>query len=286
MAYDPATYPSFLPAWVRPTFEQLRPDQAILGASSAQLRRLSVGGTVQLGDGRLGRPTVLTVAAVVDDRFVGATELAVSDAGADRLSPRMSEQYLLVGYRGDRVVLEQSIRGLLPAGGVVRFRAPGETPFLRQGDAVLAQVFIKQRFGEFAYRQGPGKQIIEDPAWAADNIVVVDIPILGPIRCHRALIPLLQGALGELQQRNLAFLVDKSSFEGCWNPVLIDPGGELSRHAWGAAVDLNYAKNPTGIASGQDPRLVAVMERWGFTWGGSWLVPDPSHFEYLRPTQE
>jgi hypothetical protein len=25
------------------------------------------------------------------------------------------------------------------------------------------------------------------------------------------------------------------------------------------------------------------MERWGFTWGGRWLVPDPAHFEYLRP---
>ena len=67
--------------------------------------------------------------------------------------------------------------------------------------------------------------------------------------------------------------------------MLINPGGDLSRHAWGAAVDLNYAKNPTGTASGQDPRLVAVMERWGFTWGGGWLVPDPSHFEYVRPPQ-
>jgi hypothetical protein len=25
-----------------------------------------------------------------------------------------------------------------------------------------------------------------------------------------------------------------------------------------------------------------VMTRWGFTWGGHWLVPDPAHFEFLR----
>ena len=31
-----------------------------------------------------------------------------------------------------------------------------------------------------------------------------------------------------------------------------------------------------------DPRVVEVMERWGFEWGGRWLVPDPMHFEFLR----
>jgi D-alanyl-D-alanine carboxypeptidase len=25
-----------------------------------------------------------------------------------------------------------------------------------------------------------------------------------------------------------------------------------------------------------------VFERWGFTWGGRWLVPDGMHFEFLR----
>ena len=54
----------------------------------------------------------------------------------------------------------------------------------------------------------------------------------------------------------------------------------LFRSSW--AVDLNVAGNPTGLASAQDPRLVEVMERWGFTWGGRWLVPDPAHFEWLR----
>ena len=66
------------------------------------------------------------------------------------------------------------------------------------------------------------------------------------------------------------------------SPVLIDPGGDVSRHAWGAALDINYGRNPTGVSSGQDPRLVEIMERWGFTWGGTWLVPDAMHFEFLR----
>ncbi|MDP9406229.1 MAG: M15 family metallopeptidase, partial [Actinomycetota bacterium] len=48
----------------------------------------------------------------------------------------------------------------------------------------------------------------------------------------------------------------------------------------GIAVDLNAARNPFGARSVQDPRLVAVMARHGFGFGGRWPVPDPMHFEY------
>ncbi|MGH2726880.1 MAG: M15 family metallopeptidase, partial [Actinomycetota bacterium] len=41
-------------------------------------------------------------------------------------------------------------------------------------------------------------------------------------------------------------------------------------------------RNPYGEKPRQDPRLVALMERWGFTWGGRWLVPDGMHFEFVR----
>ena len=45
---------------------------------------------------------------------------------------------------------------------------------------------------------------------------------------------------------------------------------------------MNVSANPEGGASRQDPRLVEIFRRWGFTWGGDWLVPDPMHFEYTR----
>ena len=39
-------------------------------------------------------------------------------------------------------------------------------------------------------------------------------------------------------------------------------------------------RNPFRGASHQDPRLVRVMEKHGFTWGGRWPTrPDPMHFE-------
>ena len=52
-------------------------------------------------------------------------------------------------YDRDRAEVEVAIRGVVAPEVPVRFRGPGETPFFRQGDAVLAQVFIKERFGEF-----------------------------------------------------------------------------------------------------------------------------------------
>jgi hypothetical protein len=33
----------------------------------------------------------------------------------------------------------------------------------------------------------------------------------------------------------------------------------------------------------EDPVVVDVFERWGFTWGGRWVSRDPVHFEYVRP---
>jgi hypothetical protein len=52
-------------------------------------------------------------------------------------------------------------------------------------------------------------------------------------------------------------------------------------HAWGLAVDLNARANPFGGRSRQDPRLVRIMERHGFSWGGDFPTrPDPMHFEF------
>jgi hypothetical protein len=290
IAFDPATYTGFLPASARAALRRLTPTEALLGATSARLRHLGPGGRLELsrGSGGLkGSPPVdkgrrLTVAGVVDDALVGAAEVAVSRAGGRALG-LTSDRYALLAYRGGRAAVAAAVRRALPAGLPVRLRGPGETPFFRAGDAVLPQAMVKERFGEFAWRPAGGGDFVQDPAWRAANLATRRVPILGPVRCNRVLLPALAGAMRELEQHNLAGLVDPAAFAGCWNSRLTRGGSGASRHAWGAAVDLNVAGNPTGLDSAQDPRLVEVMERWGFTWGGRWLVPDPAHFEYLRP---
>jgi D-alanyl-D-alanine carboxypeptidase len=280
IGFDPATYPALLPASARAAFARLGPGEALLGSTSARLRRLGPGGRLRLAQGD-GRGRWLTVAGVVDDALVGAAEVAVTTAGA-RAVGITRDRYLLLAYRGGRAEVAAGLRRALPPGLPVRLRGPGETPFFRAGDAVLPQALVKERFGEFAWRKARGDAFAQDAAWQAANLVTARVPILGRVRCNRALVPSLAGAMGELRQRGLARLVDPAAYAGCWNPRLTRGGGGVSRHAWGAAVDLNVAGNPTGLASAQDPRLVEVMERWGFTWGGRWLVPDPAHFEWLR----
>jgi hypothetical protein len=275
-ALDPARHAAFVPADSRAAVAGRVPGRALLGATSARLRGVAAGGRLRLATG-----TELVVAGVVDDALVGAAEVVVSpdDGRALGLVPR----YLLVAHDGERAAVERAVRSLLPPATPVRFRAPGETPFLREGDAVLPQALVKDRFGEFAYRPGPGRAVELDPAWAADHLVTATVPLLGRVRCHRALLLALEGALADLEAASLGYLVKPEGFAGCWAPRRIAPGAPLSRHAWGIAFDVGLSAHPTGVSAAHDARLLAVMRRWGFTSGADWLVPDPAHFEYLRP---
>jgi hypothetical protein len=276
LAFDLQSYAPFFDGAAQAQLRALPPGQALLGATSAELRRLGPGGVVQLGNG-----AQVTVAGVVDDEVVGAAELVVDMTTAPAVGIE-TVRFLLVAYSGDRPAIERSIAALVPD-AAVRFRGRGETPYLRQGDAVLPQALIKARFGEFAYRPSSGRDVLEDPVWPQENIVTEAVPILGRITCHRAVLPAIEGAMRELEERNLAALVDPSGYRGCWVPSIITPGGGVSRHSWGVALDLNFSNNPTGLASVVDPRLIEVMDRWGFISGANYLVPDPGHFEYLRP---
>ncbi len=275
-AFDPASYGEFVAPDVAAALGGLGPGDALLGETAARLRGIGPGGGLELTGG-----TRLVVRGVVDDVAIGGMEIAVAPGTLPEVD---EERYLLARYRGERAELEAAIVQLLPAGVAARVRFPGETPVLRHGDAVLPQVSIKEAFGEFAIRpSGGGFEI--DPAWVGAHIVEAEVPLLGMVVCHRDLLPALRGAMEEVERRNLAFLVDPEGFQGCFNPRFIAGRRDPSRHAWGVAVDLNFGANPTGRESAQDPRLVAVMERWGFTSGHDWLIPDPGHFEYLRPPQ-
>ena len=86
----------------------------------------------------------------------------------------------------------------------------------------------------------------------------------------------------ELRSAGLGRLIE--TFNGCFVPRFInrDPTAMLSHHTWGIAIDMNLVGNYYGDRPHQDPRLVATLERWGFLWGGVFVVPDGNHFEYHR----
>jgi hypothetical protein len=285
-AVDLPSFAPFLPPADRSTLAAVENGEGILGSTAASVRGLGPGAILDFGRGARVR-----IAAVLPDELVGAAELLVSEETGRRIGVRR-DRYLLVqpldGRRMTSRSLKRAIQPLLPEGlgvfGRVQVRAPGETPYFRAGDAVLPPVLLKALFGEFAARtlKGQPGYIEVDPEWRRTHLATTRIPLLGPVTCHRGIVPQLRGAMTELGSDGLGRVI--RSFNGCFVPRFIsrDPTAMLSHHTWGVAIDMNLVGNYYGDRPHQDPRLVATLERWGFLWGGDFVVPDGNHFEYRR----
>jgi hypothetical protein len=266
IAVEPRRYARTLAPDARAPFADLREGTAIISRTEEGLRHVGVGAVLDLADGRSAR-----VVAVVDDGVLRWAEVAVP-AGDPRMPSLRTT--VIAGLRSPvtrRQLARWTERGaatrLLPGG-------PGDIGPARPGG-------LKVQFGEPAVGLPYGSDWIRvAPAFVHRYIVSRRVPILGTVSCHRAMLPHLRAALGELARRGLSGLVNPADFAGCYAPRRIQPRGQLSLHAWGLAVDLNASRNPFRGASHQDPRLVRVMEKHGFTWGGRWPTrPDPMHFE-------
>lgn len=273
LAVDPSAHAKGFADDAPEALVNLQPGEALLSESSATLRGLGPGSTVELAGGQ-----TYAVRGVVDDVFAGSAELVLhaADAEAQGIS---TERFVLVRHSGEREGLAAAIE---EAAGhhPLEVAAPEEVEAFRHGGTLLPQVAVKQRFGEFAYRPGAGRAIVQNDAWVDEHITTAGVPILGRVTCHRELIPRLRGALEAVEEANLGHTIDRAGYAGCYEPRLINEGGALSRHAWGLAIDLNARQNPYGAEPRQDPRLVKIFDQWGFTWGGRWLVPDGMHFEH------
>ena len=276
LAVDPETFSSFVADPARAAVSGLRPGGALLTETSRAIRDLELGDRIEL------RGAALEVTGIVDDVSGAGAELIVHRADAAAIGAA-TDRYLLLHHRPRARGSVTGAIGELTGDRTIRFRSATETTWLRHGDAVAPQVFVKRDFGEFAFRDGPGREIEIDARWIEANIVDGEVAILGAVRCHRELLGPLGQAMRSLSDDNLGHLVDPASFAGCWSPRRMADGQPLSRHAWGIAVDLNIDGNPRGSFSSQDPRLVDAMRSSGFTWGGTWLVPDPGHYELVPP---
>ena len=280
-AVHPVEYEPFVTPAERGVLADLANGFGILGESSARLRGLGPGAVLEFGD------ATVEVVAVWPDELVGAHELLVArDRG--RTLGVTHDRYALVQPEGEPTErrLAMLLRSALPPGSPVQVRSPGETPYFRQGDAVLPPVELKALFGEFAARPAPDRPgyLEIDPAWEETHIATERVPLLGHVTCNVALFPQIRGAVRELIELGLQDTVD--SFSGCYARRFAnrDPEQAISHHTWGVALDINVERNPFGAPPDQDPRMVEVFERWGFIWGGTFVRPDGMHFEYHRPS--
>jgi hypothetical protein len=286
-AIEVRTFAPFLPPADRATLAAVEEGEGILGSTSASVRGLGPGAVLDFGPG--GR---IRIAAVLPDELVGAAELVVSKDTGRRIGVTRDRHLLLQpaeGRRTTRRTLTKALQPLLPdglgvLGGRVQVRAPRETPYFRAGDAVLPPVLLKALFGEFAAHPARGRPgyLELDPAWISEHLVTTSVPLLGPVNCHRAIVPQLRGAMRDLRDSGLGSSI--RSFHGCFVPKFItrDPTALISHHTWGIAFDVNLEGNYYGQEPHQDRQLVETLERWGFLWGGDFVVPDGNHFEYRR----
>nr|MBA2625216.1 M15 family metallopeptidase [Acidimicrobiia bacterium] len=221
----------------------------------------------------------LIVAGVVDDVAVGTAEVVAHAADAGRLGLDPA-RFVLLGTTGAVGALEEEVAAVLTPHPRVLAATLGPFPWPTSWREVLPTALVKARFGEFSLRPTAGRSVAQEPGWAEANMGTATVPVLGEVRCHRAVLGPLTAALEELEAAGLAGLLRPGDYGGCFSPRLIAAGSSVSRHAWGLAVDVNVSTNPFGAAARQDPRLVEVMERHGFAFGGRWPVPDGMHFEY------
>jgi hypothetical protein len=266
---DPRGYASLVAERDRRAVGRLRPGRALLSETSARLRGR------RSGDLRLAGGRRLRVIGVVGDATAQAGELLVHSR-----EPRVdtAPRNIAVILRRDSVT-----RGAIArrAGGGAHARY-ADDPRGPAGRGPARPAELKARFGEPAVALPYGRDWVRlDPRFVRRHMVARRVPVLGQVTCHRRMLAPLRSAMAELRRRGLARLVDPGDYAGCYAPRRIRPGGPLSLHAWGLAVDLNASRNPFGGRSRQDARLVRTMKRHGFTWGGDWpTVRDPMHFEF------
>lgn len=278
-AYDnPAALAEMAPG-VAALVADLENDEVLLTTGAAELRRLGVGGTITLVSGQ-----TVTVAGVVPETVLGSVEIvfanlkALKDAGAVSIRPS-----LLVDYQGDAAVLEQALllanggRGVRVFGGRGAQDRDLPTP-------VLSVLEVKQLFGEFSFRPSGGRSVEIDPDWFDDNIVLVEVPIIGAMRCHRIFAEALSGVMADLVRDGLEEMIDLPAYQGCWTPRFIGGSKRLSRHSWGVAADINFGNDlDYSLGSPVHPILLNRMAEAGLVSGHRWVVADPGHFEYVGP---
>jgi len=259
----------------------LRAGEAVVSERSAALRGAEVGDVLTL-EGWNGEIREIPVGALAPDAELGWAEIVLDTEVARRLGLERPTR-VEVRNAADAGVARLAVETFLPRGDMVVVSVGPPPP------PVLPDVLVKERFGEFSFRPHPGDDGIDiDEAWVAAHIVTVDLPRLGTFRCHRLAVPYLRRSMEDVVSRRLGWLVDREDFQragGCYSPRLIRGDGAgfaVSRHAWGAAVDLNPSSNPFGGPARMESRLVDIFGAWGFAWGGGWLTPDPMHFEWRQ----
>lgn len=279
-AADAASYRRFTPAptaEVDDVWRAMAAGDVIISHQIGQDLHQDLGGTLDLRDSYDELP--LRVGAYATT--VPQVDAVVNERRGEQLGMK-GENALLVSLDHTRLAgITQAIRDVVGNLAEVQPLSQATSAEGTRQAAYLTGGAVARAVGSFAYRYFADGTVEPDPRWVAANIRTETVPILGRVTCHRVMLTQLRAALSEIVQRDLANTIDVGDYGGCYVPRFIgrDPRQGLSLHTWGIAIDLNVAGNQRGSAGEIDRRVVAIMKKWGFAWGGDWQWTDPMHFE-------
>ncbi|TIC82737.1 M15 family metallopeptidase [Nocardioides sp. GY 10127] len=280
LAVDPARYRRFAPAasaqtqavWnrvadgevaVRPGLRATLPVDAdgwLALGNAADSPRAHVGAYA---------PQVAGVDAVVNEKWAAELGLTRGNALLVAVAPRTSPQSV-----------QDAVGRAAGTGAAVEVLGP-DLPVGAAQTAVVVGT-VGEAVGQFSYTVLGGGRIAPDPAWVSAHIATEAVPILGRVTCNKALFPQLRAALDEVVDLGLSSAIHPGEYAGCYYPRFIAGTTSLSNHSFGLALDLNVPGNQRGTVGEMNRTVVAVFQKWGFTWGGDWAYTDPMHFEMNR----
>lgn len=273
LAVDPAPL-AFDPALTR-VASALRSGEAAISTITAQRHGVHKNDRLYLGDGN----TSVRVTEVISDEALFAHGLIVPMDLAEPLGMERSPAVIVAAKPAS---VPQAAKVLIDAASGVRARIRALGGYGETNGTVMKTAEVHRIFGKFQFVRGPGDSIVPDPRWVKAAIVDWSVPVIGRVRCHRNMVGQLAHAMAEIERAGLGPMIE--SYNGCYVPRFqrLDDS-VLSAHAYGIAIDFNAATNAQGDATPEiDPRIVAIMDRWGFAWGGRFRVPDGMHFEMAR----
>jgi hypothetical protein len=143
----------------------------------------------------------------------------------------------------------------------------------------------------------------ENPAWRDANIVTAhDLPGVPPkwhFMAHRKIMPYIREGFRRAGIAAPEYVIERAAAY-VFRHMRHDPNLPLSKHSWGAALDIDPALNGAATFKvGQEPvpfspawrvrwpqglpqAFVEAFESVGFAWGGRWKgFVDPMHFEFV-----
>jgi hypothetical protein len=259
--------------------------RVLMGENSARIRDAREGDVVSLRDSR-NAVRRFTVGKIVPESFAQGDDLIMSAPVAAMLGVTSVSRVDIVGFARPDDVLSALRRKGLALGSAYRVRRSWDPP---NPDGTLGFATMKLLLGEFAFRPTNSAAIIIEDSWRMSSIKWLHRYSAIPLRnnCHKKVVEAIDGAFAEIVKEGLAGRIDvrvSQRYGGCYVARynrLAGLFGSPSRHAFGAAIDLNTVTNAQGARPQMDCRIVRIFRKWGFAWGGNFWPADGMHFEWV-----